>query len=140
MPLGRMRYRMLATSAFVQRWFPNGLQRGAARRAPLLVFDRKDRLQSEFLAQHLGLPADGYPMHHLPATGAFFKAVCLGLGYGLIPEQQYGSKIGSGELIDLAPQQPSDVALYWHTWKVQSPKLERLSARLLAAAREMLIE
>jgi LysR family transcriptional regulator, chromosome initiation inhibitor len=138
MALGRMRYRMLASPAFVQRWFPNGLQREAARRAPLLVFDRKDSLQADFLAQHLGLPPDSYPMHFLPAADAFFKAICMGLGYGLIPEQQYGSKIESGELIDLAPQQPTEVALYWHTWKVQSPKLERLSARLLAASREML--
>jgi len=30
------------------------------------------------------------------------------------------------------------VALYWHTWKVQSPRMEQLSRQIIAAARSML--
>ena len=78
-PLGVMRYRMLATPAFVRRWFPKGFEREAARVAPLMVFDRKDTLQSAFLQRELGLPAGSYPCHYLPASDAFMQAIRLGL-------------------------------------------------------------
>ena len=139
-PLGVMRYRMLASPAFARRWFPNGLEREAARHAPLMVFDRKDALQSAFLQRELGLPAGSYPCHYIPASEPFMQAVRLGLGYGMLPELQYGQLVEQGVLVDLAPRKPSDVALYWHRWQVQSPKLERLNTRVLAAAREALLQ
>jgi LysR family transcriptional regulator (chromosome initiation inhibitor) len=138
--LGAMRYRLLATPAFAQAWFPDGLQREAARVAPLMVFDRKDTLQSSFLLRELGLPAGSYPSHYVPASEAFMSAILLGLGYGMIPELQYGDLLARGALVDLAPDKPTDVTLYWHAWRVQSPKLERLSAQVVAAAREALLQ
>jgi LysR family transcriptional regulator (chromosome initiation inhibitor) len=137
--LGVMRYRLLAAPAFAARWFPDGLEREAARTAPLMVFDRKDSLQSNFLLRELGLPAGSYPSHYVPASEAFTMAVRLGLGYGMVPEQQFGDLVKNGELVDLAPGKPTDVALYWHAWRVQSPKLERLSAKVLEAARAVLL-
>ncbi|MFP5394397.1 MAG: ArgP/LysG family DNA-binding transcriptional regulator, partial [Gammaproteobacteria bacterium] len=136
--LGVMRYRFVAAQAFVARWFPDGLQRAAARQAPLLVFDRKDALQSTFLQRELGLPTGSYPCHYIPATEAFLQAVRLGLGYGMVPEQQLGDLVATGELIDLAPSKPSEVPLYWHAWKVQSAKMEQLSEQVIAAARAAL--
>lgn len=136
--LGAMRYRLLATPAFAAKWFPQGLQRDAARVAPLMVFDRKDKLQSDFLQRELGLAEGSYPCHNIPASEAFMSAVRLGLGYGMLPEQQFGNLIETGELIDLAPKKPVDVHLYWHAWRVMSPKLERLSAQVIAAARKAL--
>ncbi|QDQ25809.1 LysR family transcriptional regulator ArgP [Chitinimonas arctica] len=138
--LGIMRYRLLATPAFVARWLPRGLDREAARQAPLMVFDRKDGLQAEFLQNQLGLPPGSYPCHYVPASEPFLQAIRLGLGYGMVPELQFGTALQSGELIDLAPSQPCDVALYWHCWRVQSPKLEALSAEVLRAARTVLIQ
>lgn len=138
--LGAMRYRLLASPAFAQRWFPDGLQREAARVAPLMVFDRKDTLQAAFLQRELGLPPGSYRSHYMPASEAFTNAVRLGLGYGMVPELQYGSMVEKGELVDLAPDKPTDVVLYWHAWRVQSPKLERLSAQVIAAARGALLQ
>ena len=44
-----------------------------------------------------------------------------------------------GELVEmLTPKTPADVALYWHTWKVQSPRMEQLSRQIIGAARTML--
>ncbi|WP_426102177.1 HTH-type transcriptional regulator ArgP [Massilia sp. TSP1-1-2] len=138
--LGVMRYRLLASPAFARTWFPDGLQREAARVAPLMVFDRKDTLQSDFLLRELGLPPGSYPCHYMPASDAFANAVRLGLGYGMIPEQQYANDVEEGKLVDLAPDKPTDVMLYWHSWRVQSPKLERLSAQVVAAARAVLLQ
>lgn len=139
-PLGIMRYRLLAAPAFVHRWMPQGLTREAARAAPLIIFDRKDALQSNFLLEHLGLPPNSYASHYIPASESFTTAIRLGLGYGMVPEQQYGEQIAKGEFIDLAPDHPTDVALYWHHWRVQSLKLEKLSAAVVRAAHKALLQ
>ncbi len=139
-PLGVMRYRLLAAPAFAQRWFGAGFTRGAARLAPLLVFDRKDTLQADFLLRELGLPPDSYPCHFIPASDPFLRALELGLGYGMIPDLQLAGRPASGALIELAPGRVCDVALYWHSWRVQSPKLERLSGALIDQARQILLQ
>jgi LysR family transcriptional regulator (chromosome initiation inhibitor) len=56
----------------------------------------------------------------------------------MVPELQMGDALQRGELVDLVPHGPADVALYWHRWKVQSPRLERLSHTLVEGARGML--
>ncbi|WP_373975750.1 LysR family transcriptional regulator ArgP [Chitinibacter sp. SCUT-21] len=137
--LGVMRYRMLASPEFNRRWFSSGLSRESARQAPVMVFNRKDALQSTFLQQLLGLRPGAYPEHHIPASEPYLHAILLGLGYGMVPHLQADAYIASGALIDVAPQKPTDVRLYWHHWKVQSPRLERLSRRLVDEARKVLI-
>jgi LysR family transcriptional regulator (chromosome initiation inhibitor) len=137
-PLGTMRYRMLASPAFAARWFPHGFERAAARQAPVVVFSRKDRLQADFIETELGLLPGGYPVHQVPASDPFLQAVKLGLGYGMLPSQQYDDAVAAGELIDLVPGKHTDVPLYWHAWRVQSPALERLGAAVVAAARASL--
>jgi LysR family transcriptional regulator (chromosome initiation inhibitor) len=138
-PLGIMRYRMVATPAFAARWFPAGMTREAARHAPVMVFDRKDTLQSVFLLQHFGLPDGAYPFHYVPASDAYAHAIRLGLGYGMLPLEQCGELLASGALVDLTPALHADVPLYWHAWRIQPPRLERLGAALVRAARQGLV-
>jgi LysR family transcriptional regulator (chromosome initiation inhibitor) len=138
-PLGLMRYRMVAAPSFARRWFPDGLQREAARRAPVMVFDRKDTLQTQFLLQHLGLPDGAYPFHYIPASETFAQAIRLGLGYGMLPLEQCAGMLASGELVDLAPALHADVPLYWHAWRIQPARLERMGAALVKAARGVLL-
>jgi LysR family transcriptional regulator (chromosome initiation inhibitor) len=136
--LGAMRYRMLATPDFIRRFFPNGFSREAAKRAPVMNFDRKDSLQTNFIKKELGLVPGAYPVMYVPSSDPFVAAIRLGLGYGMLPQQQYKDMISSGELVDLAPGRYKDVELYWHSWRVQSPKLEKLSAQVMAAAAQAL--
>lgn len=139
-PLGIMRYRLLASVSFAQRWFPDGFTRDAARRAPVLFFDRKDKLQSDFIERQLGLLPGAYPVHYVPSSDPFVRAIRLGLGYGMLPAQQYGDGLETGALVDLCPAAYLDVPLYWHAWRVQSPKLERLGQRIVDAARGELLQ
>jgi LysR family transcriptional regulator (chromosome initiation inhibitor) len=137
--LGTMRYRLMASTSFRQRWLAEGLTREAARQAPVVAYTRKDTLQSSFLRSHLGLPEGAYPCHYVPGIEAHFTAVRYGLGYGMVPEWLLSSGGDEhGPLVDLAPRYPTDVALYWHTWKVQSPRMERLSTQVIEAARQIL--
>jgi len=138
-PLGQMRYRMVAAPAFARRWFPNGIDRESARRAPVMVFDRKDTLQTAFLLQHFGLPEGAYPFHYVPASDPYVQAIRLGLGYGMLPQEQCAALLDSGELVDLTPQLHVDVPLYWHAWRIQPPRIERMGAALVEAARAVLL-
>ncbi|RJF97386.1 ArgP/LysG family DNA-binding transcriptional regulator [Noviherbaspirillum saxi] len=136
--LGKMRYRCMASPDFRAQWFAKGMTRAAVRQAPVIVFNRKDRLQADFLLKHYGLTDGAYPCHYVPASEAYMQAIALGLGWGMVPELQMGALQRQGALVDIAPQRPTDVALYWHSWKVQSPRMERLSKALTMAARKLL--
>ena len=138
-PLGVMRYRMVAAPAFAARWFPDGINRDAARHAPVMVFDRKDTLQTVFLLQHFGLPEGSYPFHYVPSSDPYVQAIRLGLGYGLLPLEQCAAMLASGALVDLTPDLFVDVPLYWHAWRIQPPRLERMGAALVKGARAVLL-
>lgn len=138
-PLGTMRYRMVAAPAFAARWFPDGIRRDAARRAPVMVFDRKDTLQSTFLLRHFGLPEGAYPFHYVPASDPYVQSIRLGLGYGLLPLEQCAAMLDAGQLVDLTPDLYVDVPLFWHAWRIQPPRLERMGAALVKAARALLL-
>jgi LysR family transcriptional regulator (chromosome initiation inhibitor) len=138
-PLGAMRYRMVAAPAFAARWFPDGIDRDSARRAPVMVFDRKDTLQSNFLLQHFGLPEGAYPFHYVPASDPYVQSIRLGLGYGLLPQEQCAAMLAAGLLVDLTPGLHVDVPLFWHAWRIQPPRLERMGAALVKAARAVLL-
>jgi LysR family transcriptional regulator (chromosome initiation inhibitor) len=138
-PLGTMRYRLMASASFCRRWLESGLTREAARSAPVVAYTRKDTLQSDFLLSHLGLTEGAYPCHYVPGIEAHFNAVVYGVGYAMVPEWLLASVANADDpLVDLAPRHPTDVALYWHTWEVQSPRMERLSSHIIEAARRIL--
>lgn len=132
--LGYMRYRLLAHPDFAKRWFPDGFNREAARKAPVMFFDRKDSLQQIFIERELGLPLGAYPIQYIPSSDPFVASIQLGMGYGMLPRQQFKSMLESGELVDLAPGKYLDVQLYWHSWRIQSPRLVRLTEEVIAAA------
>ncbi|MGA6096625.1 HTH-type transcriptional regulator ArgP [Stutzerimonas marianensis] len=136
--LGSMRYRLVASSAFRQQHFGNGLNRTAARRAPVVAYTRKDSLTSSFLLRQLGLPEGAYPRHYVPGAEPHFNAIRYGLGYGMVPELLLEEALAQGEVVDLAADAPLDIALYWHTWKVQSPRMENLSRQIIEAAPRIL--
>jgi LysR family transcriptional regulator (chromosome initiation inhibitor) len=137
--LGVMRYRLMGSTSFCKHWLPKGLTREAARHAPVVAYTRKDTLQSGFLLARLGLPEGAYPCHYVPGIEAHFAAIRHGLAYGMVPEWLLSAVDDrSDPLIDLAGKYPTDVALYWHTWKVQSPRMERMSRQIIEATRAFL--
>lgn len=128
--LGDQHYRMLATPAFAARWFGEGVTPNALRRAPLLGFNRKDRLYHRFLQRHFAADAANCPTHYIPASHAYFQAALSGMGWCLIPDGQAEAALADGRLQDLAPGCSIAVPVYWHAWQTQPPRLQRLSRRL----------
>lgn len=135
--LGQMRYRAVATPQFVARWLPERPDLTDLSRAPVVAFERNDDLQEAFLRAQTGLSSSG-PVHYIPTSNDFARAIMLGLGWGMLPEQQCSAEIAAGNLIDLAATATVDVPLYWQRWNLASPLLEAVSAAVRAQARATL--
>lgn len=133
--LGAMRYVATASPAFVQRHFAAGLTAEALAAAPCLSFNRQDRLQAQWVRQHTGQDL-ALPTHWLPASQAFVDASCAGLGWGMNPASLVREALADGRLLALGA--PLFVPLYWQASRLALPMLERITAKVLAAARATL--
>jgi LysR family transcriptional regulator (chromosome initiation inhibitor) len=136
-PLGGMTYRPVATPEFAARWFADGVDAAALARAPFVVFDRNDELQSRFVRTIARRELDP-PRHFVPASADFAQAVVLGLGWGMLPDYQADGPRASGRLVELVEGRGIPVALYWQQWNLRSPLLDAVAAEVLTAAREAL--
>ena len=132
-PLGVMRYRCVAAPEVVQRCrTPRGAVSPHRLLAqPAVIFNRKDALQDAFLLQHFGLRQPSYPRHYAPAVDAFERAIELGLGWGMVPEQNLPGRPGLQEVL---PGATVDVTLYWQHWAREPLSAQRLTQAVKAAA------
>ncbi|AKT50509.1 ArgP/LysG family DNA-binding transcriptional regulator [Arsenicicoccus sp. oral taxon 190] len=126
-----MRYLPVATPALVERHLSRGRKRDGLARMPMVRFNAKDDLQHEVL-RRLDAP-DPAVVHHVPSTEDFAVAVRLGLGWGMLPEQQLGDDLQAGRLVRVARGAVS-VPLYWQRWRIESAALDRLTGWVRAAA------
>ncbi len=131
--LGGLRYRPVASPAFVARWFADGPTRDALAHAPMLVFDRKDTLQHRYLEQRFRTPPTP-PTHAIPASSQFVEAAVAGFGWGLLPRLQTRELLDAAALVEFDRRHRVAVTLYWQQWKLRSPALDRVAAALRAGA------
>lgn len=136
--IGRMTYRMMASSEFAAQWFPNGFTIEGVRRAPAVIYDRNDELHHKLLLQALNEVPSSFPNHYVPSIEKFADFIALGLGYGMIPDQQSASMVNSGQMVDLSPKCNVPVDLYWHCWNIKSDLLENLTRVLVHEAQTLL--
>ncbi|MCW3480920.1 LysR family transcriptional regulator ArgP [Neisseriaceae bacterium JH1-16] len=136
--LGLMRYRCIATPAFAARHFSGGVNRASLRQAPGIIFNRRDTLHLGTLESRFNIGIGDFPVLIVPSVQSLLDAVERGLGYGICPELQVAGRLADGSLVDLLPDEPPVVTLYWHCWALQTPRLERFSATLLAEAQQRL--
>ncbi|MCU1797716.1 ArgP/LysG family DNA-binding transcriptional regulator [Pectobacterium polaris] len=131
--LGTMRYRAYCSPVFHETYFADGINADSLQKAPLLIFNNKDRLQSLFIAS-LVPEAIEPPQQFVPSTAAFVGAILRGLGWGMIPEHMASSHTEKGELVPFQAGNPIDIRLYWHRWNIRSASLEALSQSVRTAA------
>jgi LysR family transcriptional regulator (chromosome initiation inhibitor) len=128
MALGAMRYRALASPAFVRRYFPHGRVVENLARAPAIVFGPDDSLQHRYLA---GLGLEGSFAHHLcPSSEGFVRLTEDGFGWGMVPEAQVRERLRTGALVELIANRSIDVPLYWHHWRNGGELLAELTRHL----------
>lgn len=135
--LGRMRYLAVCSPAFFDRYFGDGVNREALRRAPCVVFNPKDALQARFMRRVTRAELDP-PQHWMPHVGGYLRACVTGLGWGMCPTQMIDALLERGELVALAPGRHLDVDLYWQSWRLSIGWLDEFSAVLKQRAAEFL--
>jgi LysR family transcriptional regulator (chromosome initiation inhibitor) len=134
-PLGRLRYVAVASPAFVRRHFPDGVTASSLATAPTLTFNRKDRLQAQWIRRVCRRDVDS-PTHWLPSTQAFIDASVAGVGWGMNPASLVQTHLQAGTLVELVPGRTLPVPLYWQHTRLQVPMLSRLTRAVVSAARK----
>lgn len=137
-PLGKMPYVCAASPAYISRYFPKGLTHEAARLAPALVFNRRDALQADHLKRCLRIKDPQFPHHFVPAFDAYLQAAICGYGYGMLPLAQCAPLLESGALVNLTPDVPVAIPLYWQTWPLESELIGSLTNALVTGAKRAL--
>jgi LysR family transcriptional regulator, chromosome initiation inhibitor len=136
--LGAMRYLAAASPAFMARHFANGVGAASLALAPSLLFNNKDELQDRWVRRlchrHVELPR-----HTLPSSQAFVTATLAGMGWGMLPVALARSHLREGSLVELVPDTPLDVPLYWQQARAGSHLLAGLTRQVVAAARQSLL-
>lgn len=137
LPLGTLRYRALASPAFMRQYFAAGVTAATLGQAPMLVFNRKDALQHRFV-RRITRRKLAPPVHWLPEAHAFASATRAGLGWGMIPDPMVQADLQTGALVELLPGKPVDVPLYWQYWRLNVQALAHMTAAVRTQARSAL--
>lgn len=136
--LGAMRYMAAASPAFMARHLADGVGAASLAVAPSLLFNTKDELQDRWVRRlchrHVELPR-----HTLPSSQAFVTATLAGMGWGMLPLALAQPHLREGSLVELVPDTPLDVPLYWQQARAASHLLEGLTREVVAAARQALL-
>ncbi len=138
-PIGAMRYLAVASPAFVQRHFAQGVGAGSLALAPSLVFNTKDDLQARWVRRVCHRQVE-LPKHALPSPHAFVAAGVAGMGWGMQPQALVAEQLQRGALVELVPDAPLDVPLYWQQARAASSLLDGMTRTVLAAARDALVQ
>jgi LysR family transcriptional regulator (chromosome initiation inhibitor) len=131
--LGKMKYCAVASPEYVRRYFPEGVTAESLAAAPSLTFNRKDRLQAQWVRSVCKRDVD-VPAHWLPSTQAFIDASVAGIGWGMNPRSLVATRLRDGSLVELVPARILTVPLYWQHTRLQMPMLARLTKSVVAAS------
>ncbi len=138
LPLGALRYRATASPAYVARWLPDGVSRTTLARAPALTYSDKDRLQRDWITAQIGTGL-AFPTHRIASSQGFVDAAVLGLGWGMNPEPLIASHLADGRLVEIAPDTPLDVPLYWQFTRLTAAAIAPLTQAIRDASTKTLL-
>ena len=138
-PLGSVRYVAASSPAFVARHFADGVSAEAIGRAPMMTFDRKDRLQEQWMQQQGLASRHNPPKHFLPSNNGFVRGCEVGMGWGMHPTSLIQHQLDAGTLVELLPGTGMDMPLYWVHARSAQAGLERLTQCVMVAARQWLV-
>ncbi|QNP48336.1 HTH-type transcriptional regulator ArgP [Diaphorobacter aerolatus] len=138
-PLGTMRYIAAASPHFVEQYFADGVTPATLALAPIMTYDRNDRLQDRWMNQyHLVAPRSAPPRHFIPSNYGYVRACEVGMGWGMHPTVLIEQQLALGSLVELLPRKPLDVPMYWAHPRSAQASLERLTRCVMAAAKRWL--
>jgi LysR family transcriptional regulator, chromosome initiation inhibitor len=131
--LGTMRFHAIASPEFAARYFATAFDAAALTRAPMIVFNRKDVLQSRFM-RRITRARLSPPVHYLPTSSGFIEAAALGLGWCVAPEVLIAPALQAKRIVNVDPARWLDVPLYWQHAAVRSSTLQQIGQALRKSA------
>ncbi len=137
--LGRIEYVCAASPGFIERYFPNGVDRESLMKAPSTAFDHYDDLHQRYLETHFDLPPGEVPCHIVGTSEAFVTLAKNGAAYGMIPDLMIRDELASGKLVEIIPNIRHNRVLFWHRWALESGVMKQVSEHLIRYAREQLL-
>ncbi|WP_313295586.1 HTH-type transcriptional regulator ArgP [Diaphorobacter sp.] len=138
-PLGTMRYVAAASPGFVAQYFASGVTPQSLAHAPIMTYDRNDKLQDRWMHHHaLHQSRAAPPRHFIPSNYGYVRACEVGMGWGMHPIVLIEQQLEQGSLVELVANTPLDVAMYWAHPRSAQATLERLTTCVIAAARQWL--
>ncbi|AYA40864.1 LysR family transcriptional regulator ArgP [Xenorhabdus nematophila] len=136
--LGALDYLFVASPAFAERFFPNGVTRSALLKAPAVAFDHLDDMHQAFLQQNFDLSPGSVPCHIVNSSEAFVQLAKQGSTCCMIPHLQIDKALQAGTLMDLTPGLYQRRMLYWHRFAPESGTMKKVTDALLKLGRQML--
>ena len=148
--LGAMEYVAVASPVFVRERQARGGARGSGastsllsahnfRDMPFVAFNRKDDMQSEFVAKAFGLKRVTLNQLFVPSSEGQVRAVLAGWGVSVVPRLLAQGLLDQGLLVNIAPAHTLLIQLYWHCWNLESEVLDALALALTRSAAEALV-
>ena len=138
--LGAMDYIAVATPAYAQAHCPQGLTPHNFRELPFMAFNRKDDMQSEFVAKAFGLRRVSVSQVFVPSSEGQVRAVLAGWGLSVVPELLVRGLVQQGALVNALPGHALPIQLYWHCWNLSSEVLDALTGALRKEAERALTQ
>lgn len=137
--LGAMQYLACCSPEFARRHFADGVNAESLNRAPCLGFERRDSLQSRWARQCHDVALSA-PTHWVPSTFGFLNFSLSGLAWGMHPVTIARPHIAQGTLVEITPDAPLNVTLYWTVTRLHASALQALTEAVRRGARESLLQ
>lgn len=135
--LGMHVYRATTSSAYMERYFPDGVTLEALKQAPSLRYSAQDDLQQQWIMQNFNQPII-HDTHILPSSPGFVNACLGGVAWGMNPALMVDEYIASGELVELIPGATLNKPLYWHCSRMVADPLKKFSQHVVDVAEKYL--
>lgn len=126
--LGDMEYILVASPAFVKKYFSKGNAKENLRNAPAIKFDQNDKLHERYLEKFFDLDGRALNYHVIPSVDGFRKFALLGYGYALIPKIDIVNELKENRLLQIHSDKTWKIPLYWHYWAIESKFYQKFNA------------
>ncbi|KTC98592.1 ArgP/LysG family DNA-binding transcriptional regulator [Legionella erythra] len=138
--LGHMDYLLVASPAFIERYFENDAAlEDNLYYAPLLVFDSRDRLHERFFTHFFKKALMPKRYNMVPSVQGFREFAIQGYGFGLIPSLDITRELAAGILKEICPGKRWLMPLYWHYWQLPAQHYQEFIETIIQGASRYLI-
>lgn len=128
--LGKVKYHCIASPSFVAKYFKQGVNGNTLKKAPTVIFNRKDQLQHEYLKRFFNIEANQQYHHFVPSSEGYIEWIIRGMGFGMAPKEQVQRYLNSKELVLVTPESSIDIPLYWQHWGINTEISRSLAQQL----------